>query len=41
MFYNFDPGLKVTVREVITQMIIASDNTATDLVLARVRGAKQ
>ena len=33
-----DPGLQPTVRDLITQMIITSDNTATDLMIARVGG---
>ena len=38
MLFMFDPGLRVTLRDLITQMIITSDNTATDLLLARVGG---
>jgi beta-lactamase class A len=38
ILYTFDPGMKLTVRDLITQMIITSDNTATDMVLARVGG---
>ena len=33
---RFDPGLQPTLRDVLKQMIISSDNTATDLVLTRV-----
>jgi beta-lactamase class A len=33
-----DPGLQPTVRDLITQMIITSDNSATDLMIARVGG---
>jgi len=33
-----DFGLKATLRDVITQMIITSDNTATDIMIARVGG---
>src|ERR1043166_1633369 len=29
VFYMFDKGLRVTVRDVLTQMIITSDNSAT------------
>ena len=35
--YN-DPGLQPTVRDVLLQMIITSDNTATDLALGKVGG---
>lgn len=38
--YN-DPGLQPTVRDVLLQMIITSDNTATDLMIARVGGVKR
>ncbi len=38
MLYLFDLGLAVSVRDLILQMIITSDNTATDLVLAQVGG---
>lgn len=33
-----DVGLKVTLRDLITQMTITSDNTATDIMIARVGG---
>lgn len=33
---HFDPGLQPTLRDVLKQMIISSDNTATDMVLSRV-----
>jgi beta-lactamase class A len=33
-----DTGLQPTVRDLITQMIITSDNTATDMMIARVGG---
>ena len=33
-----DPGLQPTIRDLITQMIITSDNSATDLMIARVGG---
>jgi beta-lactamase class A len=36
LLQTFDPGLRPTVRDVVTQMIITSDNTATDMVLAEV-----
>ncbi|MEV6521372.1 serine hydrolase [Longispora sp. NPDC051575] len=32
------PGAEVTVRDLVTMMLLASDNTATDLLLARVGG---
>ena len=38
--YN-DPGLNPTLRDVITQMIITSDNTATDLMIAKVGGVQK
>ena len=33
-----DLGLQLTIRDVLTQMIITSDNTATDIAIARVGG---
>jgi beta-lactamase class A len=33
-----DPGLKLTIRDVITQMTVTSDNTATDIMIAKVGG---
>lgn len=38
ILYAFDPGLRVTLRDLLTQMVITSDNTATDMMLARVGG---
>jgi beta-lactamase class A len=38
--YN-DPGLQPTLRDVLLQMIITSDNTATDIAIARVGGVAQ
>lgn len=38
MLYAFDPGLRVTLRDLLTQMIATSDNTATDMMLERVGG---
>jgi beta-lactamase class A len=35
--YN-DPGLKPTLRDLLTQMVITSDNTATDIMIAKVGG---
>jgi beta-lactamase class A len=34
----FDPGLQPTYRDVLAQMVMTSDNTATDLVIAQVGG---
>jgi beta-lactamase class A len=36
LLQGFDPGLAPTLRDLVAQMIITSDNTATDLVLDRV-----
>ena len=33
-----DPGMTLTVRDLITEMIITSDNTATNIVMAKVGG---
>jgi beta-lactamase class A len=41
MLYTFDAGLRVTLRDLITQMIITSDNTATDILLDRVGGLEE
>lgn len=38
--YN-DVGLRPTLRDVITQMIITSDNTATDIMVAKVGGRQK
>lgn len=38
MLYAFDPGLRVTLRDLVTQMIATSDSTATDMMLERVGG---
>ncbi len=38
IFRYHDVGLNPTIRDVITQMIITSDNTATDLMIAKVGG---
>lgn len=38
VFRHHDPGLQPTLRDVLLQMIITSDNTATDLVIAQVGG---
>jgi beta-lactamase class A len=38
ILYTFDLGMKITIRDLITQMIITSDNTATDKVLSLVGG---
>lgn len=36
LIQTFAPGLRPTVRDLVTQMIITSDNTATDLMIERV-----
>ena len=38
--YN-DPGLQPTIRDVVLQMIITSDNTATDIAIAKVGGVER
>jgi beta-lactamase class A len=38
ILYTFDAGLRVTLRDLITQMVVTSDNTATDMLLTRVGG---
>jgi beta-lactamase class A len=38
IFRYHDPGLRPTIRDVLVQMIITSDNTATDLAIAQVGG---
>ena len=38
IFRCHDPGLQPTLRDVLLQMIITSDNTATDLAIAKVGG---
>lgn len=38
IFRHHDEGLRPTVRDVLLQMIITSDNTATDLAIAKVGG---
>jgi beta-lactamase class A len=35
---SFDPGLSPTIHDLITEMVITSDNTATDLMIAKVGG---
>ena len=37
--YN-DPGLQPTLRDVLLQMIITSDNTATDIAIGKVGGVE-
>jgi beta-lactamase class A len=36
LLQSFAPGLQPTYRDLITQMIVTSDNTATDIMIARV-----
>lgn len=36
LLQTFAPGLQPTLRDIVTQMIITSDNTATDIMIARV-----
>ena len=38
IFRYHDAGLQPTIRDVLLQMIITSDNTATDLAIAQVGG---
>jgi beta-lactamase class A len=38
LLYAFDPGLRITLRDLLTQMIVTSDNTPTDMMLERVGG---
>ena len=38
IFRYHDPGLQPTLRDVLLQMVITSDNTATDLAIAKVGG---
>jgi beta-lactamase class A len=38
VFRHMDVGLQPTFRDVLTQMVITSDNTATDLAIARMGG---
>jgi beta-lactamase class A len=38
IFRYHDPGLQPTLRDVLLQMIITSDNTATDIAISRVGG---
>jgi beta-lactamase class A len=38
MFRHLDIGLQPTLRDVLTQMIITSDNTATDIAITKVGG---
>ena len=39
VFRFHDPGLQPTLRDVLLQMIITSDNTATDIAIGKVGGA--
>jgi beta-lactamase class A len=36
LIQTFDPGVSPTIRDLIEQMIITSDNTATDILIAKV-----
>ncbi len=36
LLQTFTPGLQPTIRDILTQMIITSDNTATDIMIAKV-----
>ena len=38
VFRHHDPGLQPTLRDVLMQMVITSDNTATDLAIGKVGG---
>jgi len=38
IFRHHDPGLQPTLRDVLLQMVVTSDNTATDLAIAKVGG---
>lgn len=38
VFRYLDPGLQPTLRDVLTQMVITSDNTATDIAIGKVGG---
>ena len=35
LIQTFQPGIRPTIRDVVTQMIITSDNTATDIMISR------
>src|SRR5262249_37396576 len=41
IFSAHDPGLNPTVRDVITEMVITSDNTATDVMIKQVGGVNR
>jgi len=41
IFRYKDPGLNPTIRDVIMEMIITSDNTATDIMIAKVGGKEK
>src|SRR5262249_9568417 len=40
IFRFHDPGLQPTLRDVLLQMVITSDNTATDLAIGKVGGVE-